>query len=238
LSFLESKYLYFGLLLFSIAYPLAQSFEWRICYYTKWKRLFPAIIVMTLIFIPWDIWFTKVGVWWFNDDYITGIKIFGLPIEEWLFFVVVPFACMFIYEVIIYFIKKDLLFKYARPIFLILAILLAIGAIVFYKQLYPLVTFSLTSIALFATVYFNPKWKGRFLMMYLVSWIPFLFVNGALTGNFTKTATVNYNSEEIIGLRITTIPVEDSVYNLLMLLIVVAIYEFQNNSSINSTLRE
>lgn len=234
MSFLESKYLYLGLLVFSLAYPLAQSFEWRIRYYTKWKRLFPAIGVMTLIFIPWDIWFTKVGVWWFNDDYIIGIKPFNLPIEEWLFFVVVPFACIFIYEVLIYFIKKDLLYSLAQPFFIITGLVLLLAAIYYHQQLYPFVTFSLTSIALFACAYFNPQWKGRFLMMYLVSWIPFLLVNGALTGNFTKAATVNYNSEEIIGIRITTIPVEDSVYNLLMLLIVVAVYEYQNNSSTKS----
>ena len=235
MSFLESKYLYFGLLLFSLAYPLAQSFEWRIRYYSKWKRLFLAISVMTLIFIPWDIWFTKVGVWWFNDDYISGLKLFNLPVEEWLFFVVVPFACIFIYEVLNYFIKKDLFYSIARLVFLIVGILLAFLAFYFHRQLYPFITFSLTSLALFIAAYFNPSWKGRFLMMYLVSSIPFLLVNGALTGNFTKAATVNYNSEEIIGFRITTIPVEDSVYNLLMLLIVVAVYEYQNNSSTKST---
>lgn len=238
MNFLESKYLYLGLLIFSMAYPIAQSFEWRIRYYTKWKRLFPAIVVMTLIFIPWDIWFTKIGVWWFNDDYITGIKMFHLPIEEWLFFIVVPFACIFIYEVLIYFIKKDLLYAIARPFFTITGIALAIGAIIFHQKLYPFVTFSFTAVALLAMVYYNPYWKGRFLMMYMVSWLPFLLVNGALTGNFTQAATVNYNPDEIIGFRITTIPIEDSVYNLLMLLIAVAVYEYQNNSSIKSTHRE
>lgn len=189
---------------------------------------------MTLIFIPWDIWFTKVRVWWFNDNYICGIKLFNLPIEEWLFFVVIPFSCIFIYEVLNYFIKKDLLYNSARVVFIIIGVLLAFFAIYFHRQLYPFITFSLTSIALFITAYYNPPWKGRFLMMYIFSWIPFLLVNGALTGNFTKEATVNYNSEEIIGYRITTIPIEDSIYNLLMQLIVVAVYEFQNNPSDNS----
>ena len=65
---------------------------------------------MMLLFIPWDIWFTDIGVWWFRDDYITGWKIFLLPIEEWLFFIVVPYACIFIYEVLIYFIKRTCCF--------------------------------------------------------------------------------------------------------------------------------
>jgi lycopene cyclase domain-containing protein len=61
--------------------------------------------------------------------------------------------------------------------------------------------------------------------MYLVSFLPFLLINGVLTGSFIKSPIVNYNSNEIIGFRIFTIPIEDSVYNLLMLLIVVSLFE-------------
>jgi lycopene cyclase domain-containing protein len=225
LSFLETKYLYAILLLFSTAYPLAQSFEWRIKYYTKWKRLLPAILIMCAIFIPWDVWFTAKGVWWFNDKYISGIKLFHLPIEEWLFFIIVPFACMFIYEVLNYYIKKDIFGKVARPFFAALAIILLVVGLINNDKLYPFVTFTLTAIGLVILVYKNPVWKGRFLLMYLVSWIPFLLVNGALTGNFTEEATVNYNPFEFLGIRITTIPIEDSIYNLLMLLIVMSVYE-------------
>ena len=87
MEFLETKYLYFILLAFSFAYPLAQSFEWRLTYYKKWRHLFLGILVMMLIFIPWDIWFTKISVWWFRSDYISGIKLFNLPLEECLFFI-------------------------------------------------------------------------------------------------------------------------------------------------------
>lgn len=225
MSFLESNYLYFGLLLFSMAYPLAQSFEWRITYYQKWHRLWPAIGVMAVIFIPWDIWFTHAGVWWFNDRYITGWKFFGLPIEECLFFVIVPFACIFIYEVLIYFIKKDYLKSPARYVLLSSGIALLYLTFHYRANLYPLVTFGFTGVACIAAGIANPEWLGRFLMMYIVSWLPFLLVNGALTGNFTEQAIVNYHPAEIIGFRVTTIPIEDSVYNLLMLLLVVWVYE-------------
>lgn len=66
------KYLYFGVLLFAISYPLAQSFEHRIEYATKWGQLFPGMLITALLFIVWDIWFTKIGVWEFNHTYITG----------------------------------------------------------------------------------------------------------------------------------------------------------------------
>ncbi|WP_435524242.1 lycopene cyclase domain-containing protein [Chryseobacterium indoltheticum] len=47
--------------------------------------LFKSALIVAFIFICWDIWFTKIGVWWFNDRYVIGWKILNLPIEEILF---------------------------------------------------------------------------------------------------------------------------------------------------------
>ncbi len=180
---------------------------------------------MMAIFIPWDVWFTHEGVWWFNDKYISGYKFFLLPIEEWLFFIIIPFCCVFVYEVLNYTIKKDFLNKAARPFFLLLSSFLILLASVYHQQLYTFVTSIATAIVLLFFIYKNPLWKGRFLLMYLIIWFPFLLVNGVLTGGHTSEAVVNYNPEEFIGLRVFTIPIEDSIYNLLMLLMVVWAYE-------------
>lgn len=223
---LETKYLYLGLLVLSMAYPLAQSFEWRLRYFRKWKYLFPGILLMMGVFIPWDVAFTHHAVWWFNDRYLTGTRLFLLPIEEWLFFGVVPFACVFIYEVLNFFVKKDVFSRVANPVYLILALTLVVFAFWYFGRWYTTITFLATAVSLVLLVIANPPWKGRFLFMYLVSWLPFVLINGALTGNFTAEAVVNYNPDHFMGFRITTIPVEDSVYSLLMLLIVVSVYEY------------
>ena len=232
MEWLESEYLYLGLMLFSMAYPIAQSFERRLRYYQNWKGLFLGILAMMLIFIPWDIYFTAKGVWWFNDLYITGFKIWHLPIEEWAFFVVVPFACVFLYEVLKHFVKADVLKPIAQPTFLILAaVLLVVGALNFTRN-YTAITFIITSISLVILGLKKPKWIGRFFLTYVICWLPFLLINGALTGNFTSEAVVNYDPEHNLGLRVLTIPIEDSVYNLLMLLIVISIYENQRKHSV------
>ena len=83
MEILENRFLYFLLMAFSLSYPLAQSFEKRIQFYKKWSRLFRATFFMMLLFIPWDIWFTSQEVWSFNNKYTIGLKVFGLPIEEW-----------------------------------------------------------------------------------------------------------------------------------------------------------
>lgn len=212
-------------MIFSLAYPLAQSFEWRISLYKKWKAFGIATLVMMAFFIPWDIWFTIKGVWWFNDDYTTGLKILHLPIEEWLFFIIIPYACIFVFEVLNFYIKKDILKNIARPFLLLMAIALAILSIIYNEQLYTFTTFAITSIALFITAYLNPKWLGKFLLGYFVSLIPFLLINGILTGSLIKSPIVNYNPQEIIGLRVLSIPIEDSIYNILMLLNIMWIYQ-------------
>ena len=61
--------------------------------------------------------------------------------------------------------------------------------------------------------------------MYFVSLIPFILINGFLTGSFTNEPVVIYNPEEILGIRILNIPIEDSIYNMLMLIIIVFLYE-------------
>ena len=217
-------------MLLSLAYPLAQSFERRIYYYKKWKFLLTSILLMMLLYIPWDIWFTHWSVWQFNNDYICGLKLFLLPIEEWLFFIIIPFACVFIHEVLNYFFNKELEPSAYVKISLLLALILAFSSVIWSDKLYTLVCFSLTSVSLFILSIYKPRWIGSFFRTYIISLIPFLIINGFLTGSFNETPIVSYSSNHIIGIRIMNIPIEDSIYCLLMLLIVIAVYERKSTS--------
>jgi lycopene cyclase domain-containing protein len=70
---------------------------------------------------------------------------------------------------------------------------------------------------------------GYFWFAYLVHLIPFLLVNGVLTGAVTPEPVVFYNATEIIGLRIVTIPIEDTIYALTCLLIPITVMEYLLN---------
>jgi len=229
MQFLETKYLYFLLLAFTILYPLAQSFEKRLQLYKKWKSILFGITGVIVVFVPWDVYFTKNSVWWFNESYTTGVKLFNLPIEEVLFFVFVPYACIFIYEVLNYFIKRDVLGGISKIISFILGAGFMVIALIFNDQIYTFITFLLTGLALLVAGVVKPKWLGRFYLAYFVSLIPFLLINGILTGSLIESPVVNYDETQIIGFRLITIPVEDAIYNLLMLLIVFSIYERVNS---------
>ncbi|HKL02779.1 MAG TPA: lycopene cyclase domain-containing protein, partial [Cryomorphaceae bacterium] len=100
-------YYYLILDLFTLSYPLFKSFDKRVQFVKYWRGVFLGIAVMITLFIPWDVWFTSKGVWGFNERFISGAHIANLPVEEWLFFIVVPFACCFIYEVLNYFLPRS-----------------------------------------------------------------------------------------------------------------------------------
>lgn len=219
------KYYYLLLDLLSVAYPLAQSFEKKLMFYKKWRFLLPGVLAANLIYIPWDIWFTHKGVWGFNEKYITGLSLWGLPIEEWLFFVAIPFACFFIYEVALYFFKPKP-FKTAPLYHGILALVLLILGFRNMDHTYTAITFWGCAFTLLIAGQVIPRARwSYFWIMYGLSLIPFLLVNGALTGSFTPEPVVWYNNAENLGIRLFTIPVEDTVYLLFYLLIIYMFYE-------------
>ena len=232
------KYLYLILNIMTISFPLVRSFEHTIQYAKKWHALFPAIGITGLFFLVWDHWFTVMGVWEFNPRYLTGIFLFELPIEEWLFFLTVPFACIFIFEVLNYFVKKDVLGPIANPVtFVLIALFLVIGIFNLDKW-YTAVNFLVaTAVLSVHYILFQGKYLGRFYLTYLVHLIPFLLINGILTGSFIEEPVVIYNNVENLGIRLVTIPIEDTVYSMTLLLMNLTIYERIKNAKTIQTVK-
>ena len=214
---------YVFILAFTLSYPLYKSFESRVQFYKKWRFLFPALFISAIVFIAWDIWFADKSVWSFNRDYLLGFFIAGLPIEEWLFFFITPFSCVFIYEVLNYFVKKDIIAPYAKGISITLMSALLILGIMNTSRMYTSITFITLALALFVLQFiFKSSYLPRFYLTWAVCMIPFLIVNGMLTA----FPVIRYNELHILNVRIFTIPIEDVFYGMLNTLLVIAIYEY------------
>ena len=221
------QYLYLGVLAFALSYPLAQSFEHRIHYAASWKYLFPALLVTAAFFIVWDIWFTQLGVWEFNSRYVLGIFFLDLPLEEWLFFFIVPFASLFIYEVLNYFFPKDYFLPFAKAFVWILAPFLLVLALLHLDKWYTSVNFLVGALTLIIHyLIFKDKYLGRFIFAYLVHLIPLMLCNGVLTGGLTEEPVVIYNNAENLGIRIWTVPIEDLIYSMTLFLMNLSIFEY------------
>jgi lycopene cyclase domain-containing protein len=181
---------------------------------------------MGLLFIPWDAWFTSKGVWGFNPKYLSGIYLGNLPIEEWLFFIVVPYACAFIYEVLNYYLPISPLKKLQDKITSAFILISFVLSVLFVDRIYTFTTFSLLCLLLIWHLLINRSdYLGQFYLAFVIIQIPFLLIDGALTGLFTSEPVVWYNHAENLNLRLLTIPLDDIGYNMLMLLIVITVLE-------------
>jgi lycopene cyclase domain-containing protein len=179
------------------------------------------------VFIPWDVIFTINGVWGFNSDYFLGFEIFSLPLEEWLFFVCIPFACVFThYALLLYFPNLKLNKVATKAISISLVLILFILALANYDKWYTLVNFSLAIPLTWLVYKYNPQLLQHFLLSFLVMLIPFFIVNGVLTGSWIDNQVVWYNDAENLGIRMGTIPVEDSIYAYSMILMNLYYFEY------------
>lgn len=179
------------------------------------------------VFIPWDVIFTINGVWGFNSDYFLGFEIFSLPLEEWLFFICIPFACVFThYALLLYFPNLKLNKVATKAISISLVLILFILALANYNKWYTLVNFSLAIPLTWLVYKYNPQLLQHFFLTFLVMLIPFFIVNGVLTGSWIDNQVVWYNDAENLGIRMGTIPVEDSIYAYSMILMNLYYFEY------------
>lgn len=221
------KYTYLLVDIFCLLFPLIASFHPRIQFYKQWRYFILPCIITAILFLIWDIFFVIIGVWEFNEKFITGIYMYNMPIEEVLFFICIPYACTFTY----YCINKFIAFKLpANSIYFfnyLFIILLAVATFVWRHKLYTSVTFFFLALFLFIAMQRKFAQWAQFYIAYSLILIPFLVTNGILTGSFISSPVVLYNDLENLDIRIFTIPIEDVFYALLLM--GMNVYGFEQN---------
>ena len=79
--------------------------------YRRPRRTADAVLPVAAVFVLWDVVAIAAQVWTYNPRYVTGLQLPGsLPIEELLFFVVIPVCGLLTYnavEVILTWLKQD-----------------------------------------------------------------------------------------------------------------------------------
>jgi lycopene cyclase domain-containing protein len=219
------KFTYLLIDLFSVLVPFLFSFHPKLKFYKSWPALFPAMILTGIVFIVWDIYFTRLKIWGFNPVYLTGAYIGNLPIEEVLFFICIPYSCLFTYASLKLIIKQNRS-KTAELIISCILITVAVFMAIWYSgRYYTSYTFAGVALLIFAAQFIlKAPWLYSFYRTYLLLLVPFFIVNGLLTGTGLARPVVWYNSVHIINLRILTIPLEDIFYGMDLILLNVIIY--------------
>lgn len=65
--------------------------------YRQPMRMVRAIVPVAVVFIIWDVVAIAAHVWTYNPRYVTGMDLGALPIEELLFFIVIPICGLLTY---------------------------------------------------------------------------------------------------------------------------------------------
>ena len=212
--------IYFILLISTISLPLILSFDKKLQFYKQWQFILPSLFIIGAIFILWDIYFTKTGVWGFNPRYHSGIILLHLPLEEWLFFIIVPYASIFLHEsLVLYFPHLKLSGKATKAITISLTIALAILALFHVNQTYTLYISSLLVLSLLLSLTDQSEVISNLYLTFIAILIPFIVVNAILTGSFIGQEVVWYNNNENLGIRFLTIPIEDFGYGFSLILL-------------------
>ncbi len=78
--------------------PLHRVFHLRLA--RQVRRVALSILPVALAFIAWDVAATRAGHWSFDPAQTLPVRVFGLPLEELAFFVVVPLAGLLTFEAV------------------------------------------------------------------------------------------------------------------------------------------
>jgi lycopene cyclase domain-containing protein len=58
--------------------------------YARWRRLLLTLLPVFVVFTVWDVLAIRAGHWAYDPRQTTGIRIGDVPLEELLFFLVIP----------------------------------------------------------------------------------------------------------------------------------------------------
>lgn len=207
------QYTYSLILFFTVVICFVASFDKRLRFDREFVPFLKASVIVALFFIAWDVWFTSRGVWWFNTKYTLGIELAGLPLEEWLFFIFIPFSCIFTYFCLDKFFRWQHLSAFNNIIVFVSIIVCAVVALRYADRIYTLVTAVVTIVTLLVFHFvMRVQWISQASLVFTILMLGFLPVNGILTGTGLESPIVNYNPADFMGIRVFTIPIEDAVY--------------------------
>lgn len=82
---------------FLLTLPLEFVFWARV--YRRWRRTLQALVPVVVVFAVWDVVAIARNHWTYAERYTTGWELgFGLPVEELVFFVVIPLCALLTFE--------------------------------------------------------------------------------------------------------------------------------------------
>jgi lycopene cyclase domain-containing protein len=92
---------YVGILAACLLGTAPLEFVLRVGVYRQWRRLAVTVVPVAVVFAVWDVLEIRAHAWHYDGDYLVGVTLPGsLPLEELLFFLVVPICAVLTLEAV------------------------------------------------------------------------------------------------------------------------------------------
>jgi lycopene cyclase domain-containing protein len=95
-----SHLLYLGLLAACLIGTAPLEIWLGVRVYARWRRLVLALLPTFLVFVGWDLYAVHHDQWRYAGHWIVGARVWSLPVEELLFFLVVPTCAILTLEAV------------------------------------------------------------------------------------------------------------------------------------------
>ncbi|MBS1646054.1 MAG: lycopene cyclase domain-containing protein [Bacteroidetes bacterium] len=208
-----------------VAFLLVLFFAPKISFFKQIKFTFAPSILTTSFFITWNLLFTQYHVWDFNTQYILGIQLFKVPLEEILLLFCMPYISLWAYFII----KKHLRFERVQnAIFYFSWVLIAglfILGFIYYNKLYTLVVCFSLGLCLMVVTFRKQEILLHYFLSCAILLLLFFIPNAFLSGSFLNKTLLIYNKMQHLDVHILSLPVETFLYQMLLALCCIAIYE-------------
>ncbi len=214
--------LYTKINLLILAIPLALSFDRKVAFWKKGPQVAAAILAVVVVFGAWDSWMASRGIWEFNPEHAGTWRFLHLPLGEWLFFICVPYACLFVLACVrSYF--QDRAWGLKRRMVMIGVFIFFVFAWLFREKGYTWSVFLSAGLAIMALDVWVPATlrSRNFWVALGLTYVPFVIANGVLTG----LPIVLYDNTQNLAIRVGSIPAEDFVFSFSMLALAVLIQD-------------
>ncbi|MEM2769229.1 MAG: lycopene cyclase domain-containing protein [Candidatus Anstonellales archaeon] len=162
-----------------------------------------ATVINAIIFLTIDTFLTGKS-WYFNQGYILGFYLINLPIEEVLFFLVIP---PIVYILSLY-LPSHISYRYINIGIVLVAILILSSA---KSGIYTDLMIILSIIGLVYYIIFGDMEIDRAVVLSYLLFLPYNYI-------LTSVPVVVYIPEGFSNIRFITIPVEDFLFNFIMML--------------------
>jgi lycopene cyclase domain-containing protein len=189
-----------------------------------------AYAFVSIPFVLWDIWAAMEGHWYFSNTYITQFRVAGLPVEEILFFLTVPFAMTYVWYVMGYYVSQTpkMYVRYIKRALMVAGLLCIFLSAYNWSLAYTRWAFLAAGITCFMLVRARSLHTKQFVIFQGVLLLLFIFFNSYLTA----LPVILYGQQSYLNFRVGTIPLEDFFFNFALInLFLVAFLQKTGNST-------